>query len=216
MSKLIIPEPKDLPPGSVPWSRGVGNAIHQVENKIQAAETEQNAAMKGIAATLNSLSDQISDLSQRTIHSSEEVYGSGNVPIGTALPWNTGLRSVTPFTLTSRRKVLIQLIWTYQIDFSYLGTSPAFYAHADIHFDMFINGSRWAYRSIQAFSEQAIVGQSSHLIQTGTMQWWDIVTFNPGNHVAATRVEVVGATSSDGSWEVYSPKVMVQVMEAAD
>ena len=191
-------------------------AVGDVENRMASSVTEQDAAMKGIAATLDALSRQVSDLQERGVYSAEDVYDSGNVPYNTPLPWDSGIRSSVQFTLKTRRKVLIQLIWSYQLDFSYQGTSPAFFAHADVHFDMFINGSRWAYRSIQAFSEQAIVGQTSHLILTGTMQFFDIVTFNPGTHTAATRVEVVGANSSDGNWQVYTPKVVVQIMDVAE
>lgn len=211
-----IPEPKDLPPGSLPWSRAVVQAVGDVENKMASAATEQDAAMKGIASTLDALSRQVSDLQERAIYSAEEVYSSGEVPYNVALPWNSGVRSLTPFTLKTKRKVLVSLLWSYSIDLSYNGASPAFFVHADIHFDMFINGSRWTYRSIEAFSEQAIVGQGSHLVQTGTMHWWDIIEFPPGSHTAGTRVETVAISSSDGDFVVYSPKVTVQVMEAVE
>ena len=209
-----IPEPKDLPPGSLPWSRAMVQAVGDVENRMASSATEQDAAMKGIAATLDALSRQVSDLQERAVRVGESGYNSGQVPYNSALPWSSGLVSGVDFSLKTRRNVMIGILWNYVIDFSYNGSSPAFFSTIDMHFDLMLNGTRWTYRSIQAFTQQAVVGEGSHLIETGSMSFWDVIPLEPGSYEAATNVEVLSAVSSDGDWTVNNPKVLVQVMDA--
>ena len=58
MTANVFPYPNDLPPGSQAFARETIKRIETLESNRDSANSDQNATNKGLAASLQSLSEQ--------------------------------------------------------------------------------------------------------------------------------------------------------------
>lgn len=84
---MIIPEPKDLPPNTVPQARKLTTAVQDNVAAVKRANSDANSKFKQLNVSLQNLSEQVLDL---------QAY-IGTLPAATAMY----VSQTTAFTLTT-------------------------------------------------------------------------------------------------------------------
>lgn len=76
-----VPYPSDLPAGSQAFARGVISSLEAIEQSLRVSTSDQVATNKGLAASLQSLSEQIMTLSSRiSVTASGATFNTGSLP----------------------------------------------------------------------------------------------------------------------------------------
>jgi hypothetical protein len=223
----VFPFPSDAPPGTLPFVRETISRIESLENAMASGSTEQNSTNRGLNSTLQALSEQIAelnavtaelaattaDLAQRKFYVAEETYAV-DVPVGTALPWTSPLLAATTFTLTSRRKVQLQIQGHISFDFRYLGGATPVLPAGVIQLVLNVNGDESQWTTYTKYGATSVVGENTYVTQSAPAMFSDVRALDPGTYTVGMKYKILTMTGDTGDFSLSHGRTMVMVGDA--
>ena len=214
MTANVFPYPNDLPPGSQAFARETIKRIETLESNRDSAGSDQNATNKGLAASLQSLSEQVRDLVGRiSYQATDNSYSSWNA--------TTGLVQVGPtltFTLTEARVVSITFMANFRAySQTYNAGTYTTLASTTIVIDGSAAGGVSKGSAISQSASNA-GGLANNFVQGSNARV--LVALPAGTHTVrgalnSATLTYSGSGTGAGSVEIADPAVYVDVMQPA-